>query len=68
MAQVRESDDALAEAALDAACEVIQRALGQTDGGVAGVFFGGESGDVIRRLFREYIALERAMMAQDGEA
>lgn len=61
------NDDALAEAALDAACEVIQRALGQTDGGVAGVFFSGENGEALVRLFKQYIALERAMMAQDGE-
>ena len=35
----------LAQNALDAACASIQEALGQEDGGVAGMFFSGQSED-----------------------
>lgn len=50
--------DLLAELALDAACLEIQKAVGQSDGGPAGIFFSGEIGDTIKRLFGEYIRFE----------
>ena len=53
-------DDTLAEVALDAAVATIQDALGQTDGGFAGIYFSGDMGDAIRRILRDYIAAERA--------
>lgn len=52
-------NDTLAEAALDAAVATIQGALGQTDGGFAGIYFSGDRGDAILRLLRDYAAAER---------
>jgi hypothetical protein len=50
--------EALAEDALNAACLEIQKKLGVTDGGVAGVFFSGDEGDDVRAHFNYYIRLE----------
>jgi hypothetical protein len=51
----------MAESALNAACYDIQEKLGQTDGGIAGIFFSGPNGDVARKLFADYIRLELNM-------
>lgn len=51
----------LAGAALDAACLHIQEKLGQDDGGIAGIFFSGEQGEQVIRLFMDYINLELSM-------
>ena len=56
-------NDTLAEVALDAAVATIQDALGQTDGGFAGHYFSGDTGDAVLRLLRDYIAAERAHLA-----
>ena len=56
-------DDTLAEVALDAAVAAIQNALGQTDGGFAGIYFSGHRGEFIRNLLRDYITAERAHLA-----
>ena len=53
--------DQLAEDALNAACLAIQEQLGQTDGGIAGIFFSGPNGENAKRLFAEYIRLEIRM-------
>lgn len=55
--------DLALDAALDAACAVIQDALGQTDGGFAVLYFDGGASDDIRRILRGYIAAERAHLA-----
>lgn len=49
--------DDLAEEALNAACLLIQDSIGQTDGGVAGMFF---SDNEVKEKFKEYIRLEMA--------
>lgn len=49
------------EDALNAACASIQDAIGQTDGGVAGIFFSGNAREKFDALFREYIATEESM-------
>lgn len=59
MGPVIPDNDTLAEAALDAAVATIQGALGQTDGGFAGIYFSGDRGDTILRLLRDYAAAER---------
>lgn len=55
--------DMALDAALDAACAVIQDALGQTDGGFASLYFDNGASDDIRRILRGYIAAERAHLA-----
>ena len=49
---------AIAEQALNAACESIQDALGQTDGGIAGIYFTGENEDMILSILKSYIHTE----------
>lgn len=44
---------ALVDAAINAACKSIQDAIGQTDGGTAGMFFAGEN--VARDRFANYL-------------
>lgn len=58
---------------LDDACAIVQAAIGQTDGGVAGIFFSGPEGeeyptaDGARRaeLLRDYIKLEETYATND---
>lgn len=49
---------AIAEQALNAACESIQDALGQTDGGIAGIYFTGENEDMVLSILKSYIHTE----------
>ena len=56
----REIED-LAEAALNAACLSIQKEIGQTDGGWAGIFFSGPEGDDILGIMRRYVRFEMQM-------
>ena len=51
----------LADDALDAACLTVQNAIGQTDGGVAGIFFSGANGDRFKAMMRAYIEMEYSM-------
>lgn len=46
----------LADEALHAACAVIQDRLGQTDGGMAGIYFSGDH--LIREILTDYIMQE----------
>jgi hypothetical protein len=57
------------ELALHAGCKSIQDAIGQTDGGVAGIFFsGGEQREAIDRALAEYMLCEyRELMPKDME-
>ena len=48
----------MAEHALNAACESIQDALGQTDGGMAGMYFSGSTEEVVIAIFESYIRTE----------
>jgi len=48
----------LAEAALNAACVLIQDELGQTDGGVAGIYFSGDKEHLIMEILKDYISTE----------
>ena len=48
----------IAENALHAACKSIQDALGQEDGGFAGIFFSGQREDEILAILREYTKAE----------
>jgi hypothetical protein len=52
----------LAQNALDAACASIQEALGQEDGGVAGMFFSGQSEEEILAILRQYARQEIRFM------
>jgi hypothetical protein len=52
----------LAQNALDAACASIQEALGQEDGGFAGIFFSGEKGEQILTILRQYAIEEIEFM------
>lgn len=52
------SDDEIAEAALDCAVGFIQQTLGVETGDLAGQFFTGEDGDVVRDIFKRYIRAE----------
>jgi hypothetical protein len=52
----------LAQNALDAACASIQEALGQEDGGFAGIFFSGEKGEQILTILRQYAREEIQFM------
>ena len=49
---------AIAEQALNAACESIQDALGQTDSGIAGIYFTGENEDMVLSILKSYIHTE----------
>lgn len=49
----------LADGALNAACRYIQHAIGQADGGPAGLFFSGDEGETIRQTFISYINYEQ---------
>jgi hypothetical protein len=53
--------------ALTEACFAIQTKIGQTDGGVAGVFFSGEHGDQFNELMGEYIKYEYSMDEAFGD-
>jgi len=48
----------LALTALHSACEVIQEELGQTDGGVAGIYFSGDKEHLIIQILKDYISTE----------
>lgn len=54
----------LADEALNAACISIQDALGQDDGGVAGIFFSGEMEEKITEILREYVRFEIASLEE----
>ena len=56
--------DSLAEDALNAACLSIQDALGQTDGGAAGIFFSGDAEEKIKEILREYVRFEIATLEE----
>ena len=58
-------DDTLTEVALDAAVATIQDALGQTDGGFAGIYFSGHRGDFVRNLLKDYVTQERMWVAAE---
>jgi len=56
-------DDAT-QAALNAGCLAIQNAIGQTDGGVAGVVFSDDEFEqLLKTKFRAYLETERWMSA-----
>ena len=48
----------MAERALDAACLSIQDELGQTDGGIAGIYFSGIREDAALSILKSYIQTE----------
>jgi len=48
----------LAEAALNAACVLIQDELGKEDGGVAGIYFSGDKEHLIMEILKDYISTE----------
>lgn len=54
----QEEIHAMAERALDAACLSIQDDLGQTDGGVAGIYFDAHREAVILDILKSYIQTE----------
>jgi len=56
---------ALAHNALNSACFEIQTAIGQTDGGLAGVFFSGPNGEAIVAKMVEYINFEMQFEEDD---
>ena len=60
-----ESINDLTELALNEACYAIQQAIGQTDGGLAGVFFSGDNGNAFKELMAEYIHTERRYIESD---
>ena len=63
----QEERDAAIENALNAACFEIQKALGQTDGGVAGIYFSGPPRDEFKDIFERYIDLELCMGCDEPE-
>lgn len=60
----KEVDEILDEA-LNSACLTIQQAIGQTDGGVAGMFFSGDNRETFIQLFRQYIDQEMQMAGDE---
>ena len=48
----------IAENALNAAIFSIQEELGQTDGGVAGIYFSGDKEHLIMQILKDYISTE----------
>lgn len=48
----------MAERALNAAIFSIQEELGQTDGGVAGIYFSGDKEHLITQILKDYITTE----------
>jgi hypothetical protein len=48
----------MAERALDAACLSVQDDLGQTDGGIAGIYFSGHREEVALDILKSYIQTE----------
>lgn len=48
----------MAENALNAACLSIQNELGQTDGGIAGIYFSGIAEEKILEILKDYIGSE----------
>ena len=54
----QEEIHAMAERALDAACLSIQDDLGQTEGGVAGIYFDAHREAVILDILKSYIQTE----------
>jgi len=51
----------IVESALNAACLSIQNDMGQNDGGVAGIFFGGDEEETFRELMTKYVNFEISM-------
>lgn len=51
----RDEREIMIEGSLDAACLSIQDAIGQTDGGLASMFFSGPNGDRFRELMDRYL-------------
>lgn len=59
--------DNAVEAAINAGCLVIQKAIGQTDGGVAGIYFSGDKErHWLTTVFRDYLATERSHTGGEG--
>jgi hypothetical protein len=58
--------ESLAEEALDAAAAYIQDKLGITDGGPAGMFFSGENGITVEKIFADYVMFEYKNMEDDN--
>lgn len=58
----REQLQDIAENALHAACAHMQDAIGQTDGGFAGLYFTGEVGEQIHTTFLHYLEQELSYM------
>ena len=54
----QEEIHAIAERALDAACLSVQDDLGQTDGGVAGIYFSAHREAVVLDILKSYIQTE----------
>jgi len=48
----------MAERALDAACLSVQDEIGQTSGGLAGVYFSGNREEIILDILKSYIQTE----------
>jgi len=48
----------IAERALNTAIFSIQEELGQTDGGVAGIYFSGDKEQLIMEILKDYISTE----------
>jgi hypothetical protein len=48
----------IAENALNAAIFSIQEQLGQTDGGLAGIYFSGDKEHLIMEILKDYISTE----------
>jgi hypothetical protein len=51
----------LVQSALDVMCAHVQQAVGQTDGGVAALFWSGDASDVIR----DYVETELSFMTEE---
>lgn len=60
-----ELPDSIIEDCINASCLIIQRHIGQTDGGVAGMFFSGEERDDFALVLREYAECERVHDQED---
>lgn len=64
------TDEQIIDAALNAACEAVQAAIGQTDGGMAGLYFAEGNAEYRRfeAVMRAYLDYERALADDQQQA
>jgi len=66
--RLNEALDTAVDSALDAGCLAIQEALGETDGGFAGMYFSGDAGAAVRDVLANYLVAQANEVYANAEA